>query len=473
MQISTTRRVCCSEYSYLLVLVLTIVADEEADRTFSTLLRSEIMDTSLDMLQMTPSMSPDSNHSSKHFASIDKSRTPPLFANAMGPPPHLPSTPSRNLFNFNTGASSLSTPIRTPGTPRTLNLNPNSAVYSTSPLKQSSQRFLTQPRKATRQVSRVPYKVLDAPDLEDQFYADLIDWGSDNLIAAGLGSSVYTLNPVSGRVIKLCTLPDNMGISSVKWIERGQHLAIGDQKGSVQIWDAEKQRRLRTMTGHSNRVGALSWNSHILTTGSRDRTILHRDVRQPAQFINRLTSHKGEVCGLKWNGAEGLLASGGNDNIVNVWEGLSTVPLYSLKKHNGAIKALAWSPHQSNLLATGGGTADRHIRFWNTKDGSMINELDTGSQVSNLAWSKNSNEIVSTHGYTQNQVVIWKYPSMTQVACLTGHAYRILYLGMSPDGQNIVTGAADETLRFWHAFKKKPSRENDSESRFERWGVIR
>jgi cell division cycle 20-like protein 1 (cofactor of APC complex) len=28
----------------------------------------------------------------------------------------------------------------------------------------------------------------------------------------------------------------------------------------------------------------------------------------------------------------------------------------------------------------------------------------------------------------------------------------VLYLSMSPDGQSIVTGAGDETLRFWNIF---------------------
>jgi cell division cycle 20-like protein 1 (cofactor of APC complex) len=82
-------------------------------------------------------------------------------------------------------------------------------------------------------------------------------------------------------------------------------------------------------------------------------------------------------------------------------------------------------------------------------------------QVCNLMWSKNSNELVSTHGYSggpvQNQIHIWRYPNMTQVATLTGHTYRVLYLAMSPDGQTIVTGAGDETLRFWNAFQRAPS----------------
>lgn len=67
----------------------------------------------------------------------------------------------------------------------------------------------------------------------------------------------------------------------------------------------------------------------------------------------------------------------------------------------------------------------------------------TGSQVCNLSWSKNVNEIVSTHGYSQNQIIVWKHPTMTKLATLTGHTLRVLYLAVSPDGQTIVTGAGE------------------------------
>lgn len=92
----------------------------------------------------------------------------------------------------------------------------------------------------------------------------------------------------------------------------------------------------------------------------------------------------------------------------------------------------------------------------------MTNTIDTGSQVCNLAWSQNTQEIVSTHGYSQNQICVWKYPTMSLLTTLTGHSYRVLYLSMSPDGQHIVTGAGDETLRFWTLFNKE--RKNRSEN---------
>ena len=45
-------------------------------------------------------------------------------------------------------------------------------------------------------------------------------------------------------------------------------------------------------------------------------------------------------------------------------------------------------------------------------------------------------------------MIVWKYSNLQQMAVLTGHTYRVLYLAMCPDGQNIATGAGDETLRF-------------------------
>lgn len=61
-------------------------------------------------------------------------------------------------------------------------------------------------------------------------------------------------------------------------------------------------------------------------------------------------------------------------------------------------------------------------------------------------------EVVSTHGYSQNEINIWSYPNMKKVGSLRGHTHRVLYLSMSPDGSTIVTGAGDETLRFWNVF---------------------
>ena len=138
-----------------------------------------------------------------------------------------------------------------------------------------------------------------------------------------------------------------------------------------------------------------------------------------------------QVCGLKWSPDHMYLASGGNDNKLFVWAHNASTecsPVQTYTDHCAAVKGIAWSPHHHGLLASGGGTADRHIRFWNTLTGQALNSIDTGSQICNLAWSKHSQEIVSTQGYSQHQILLWKYPTLTQIAKLAGHTNRVLFL---------------------------------------------
>jgi cell division cycle 20-like protein 1 (cofactor of APC complex) len=125
----------------------------------------------------------------------------------------------------------------------------------------------------------------------------------------------------------------------------------------------------------------MSWNHHTLATGSRDRSILLRDVRAAEPYVQKLNGHRSEVCGLRWSPDDRELASGGNDNQLCVWHQHSVQPVLRFTEHQAAVKAIAWSPHQHGLLVSGGGTADRCIRFWNTTTGQPLQCIDTGSQV--------------------------------------------------------------------------------------------
>lgn len=67
-----------------------------------------------------------------------------------------------------------------------------------------------------------------------------------------------------------------------------------------------------------------------------------------------------------------------------------------------------------------------------------MNTVDTKSQVCSLLWSNEYKEIVSAHGFANNEVTIWKYPSMVKTAELLGHTERVLHTAISPDGSTIV-----------------------------------
>lgn len=524
---------------------------------------------------------------------------------------------SSNLFKYRTSKGSRnSTDSQFSSSNEFLTSSPVASFSSNaSPFVQKN---LHSPKKPTRKISKTPFKVLDAPSLQDDYYLNLVDWSHHNILSVALGPSVYLWSACTSKVTKLCDLAEDDTVTSICWATSGNNIAVGTNSGKIQIWDVGISKKVQEMSPHTSRVGTMAWNSTLLATGSRDRNIYLQDMRirgnsglnssqtgistsqnhrnngtnrgfssiagnnglnerglnginresnnanggnnlnnsvQPgfisaldllrrndthvfspnttnntntdnsigsasinnssttdqilglnnltsavssgtlpisrgfetfsvhsssisqevtnhnsvpgANVVRQLSAHKQEVCGLKWSFDEKMLASGGNDNKLFVWSangGTSGTPnrpqqghfqqdpLFRFEDHTAAVKAVGWSPHQPGLLVSGGGTADRHIRFWNCLTGVPLHKVDTGSQVCNLMWSKNVNEIVSTHGYSLNQVIVWRYPTMQKIATLTGHSLRVLYLAMSPDGQTIVTGAGDETLRFWNVF---------------------
>ncbi|KAF2453528.1 WD40-repeat-containing domain protein [Lineolata rhizophorae] len=323
-----------------------------------------------------------------------------------------------------------------------------------------------------RRVGTTPERVLDAPGLVDDYYLNLLDWSVGNQVAIGLERSVYIWSADSGAVNPLLEAPSDTYIASLKWSQDGAYVGVGLGTGEVQIWDVEEQTRLRSMLGHEARVSSLGWNKHLLSTGGRSGAIFNHDVRIAQHKVAELNAHEGEVCGLEWRPSDGAqLASGANDNLVCIWDARSlTAPKFTKTNHKAAVKAVAWCPWHTNLLATGGGSHDRQIHFWNTTTGARTNSIETGSQVTALRWSTAYKEIVSCGGFPDNSLSIWSYPNLVKNFEIPAHDSRVLHATLSPDGEMLATAAADESLKFWKLFEKKPagataSRDRDAGSK--------
>ncbi|KAF3620016.1 Cell division cycle 20.3, cofactor of APC complex [Capsicum annuum] len=206
--------------------------------------------------------------------------------------------------------------------------------------------------KKRRYIPQSAERTLEAPDIPDDFCLNLLDWGSSNVIAIGLGYFVYLWDASDGSTTELLTVGDDFGpVTSVSWSPDGRHFAVALNNSHVQLWD--------TLQGSSQ---------------------------------------------------------------------------------------------LSNMVASGGGVGDQCIKFWNTNTGACLNTVDTGSQVCSLLWNRHERELLSSHGFTDNQLTVWKYPSMTKISELFGHTSRVLHMAQSSDGYTVANAAAEETLRLWNVF---------------------
>jgi cell division cycle 20, cofactor of APC complex len=191
-----------------------------------------------------------------------------------------------------------------------------------------------------RRIALAPEKILDAPGLQDDFYLNLMDWSSKNILAVGLENTVYIWNGDTGNVLEFCKTRNDDYVSSLKWASDGSYLAVGTSSGDAQIWDVDSFTKIRSMKGHTSRVGVLSWDQHILSSGAQDGSIWNHDVRIANHKVMEMNGHTSEVCGLQWRLDGAMLASGGNDNLVQIWDSRSSIPKMTKTNHNAAVKVI-------------------------------------------------------------------------------------------------------------------------------------
>ena len=165
----------------------------------------------------------------------------------------------------------------------------------------------------------------------------------------------------------------------------------------------------------------------------RDRSITLHDSSLKTKLS--LDGHDAEITDLKFFPSSQVLLSSSLDMRLKIWSALDGSNPRTIMGHksiitgteiiergrnilscskDGTVKsvsythldvykrqAIAWSPHKRGILATGGGTADKKMKIWNVNTSTKLRDIDTGSQVCNMIWSKNTNELVTSHGYSR------------------------------------------------------------------------
>ncbi|KAF3339157.1 cell division cycle 20.2, cofactor of APC complex-like protein [Carex littledalei] len=108
-------------------------------------------------------------------------------------------------------------------------------------------------------------RTLDAPDIVDAHYLNLLDWRSANVLLIALNNTVCLWNAANWSTSELVTIDDDIcTVTSVSWAPD-----------------------VRTLRGtRQSRVGSLEWNNNILTTGGMDGAIMNNDIRARAYTVS-------------------------------------------------------------------------------------------------------------------------------------------------------------------------------------------
>lgn len=277
-------------------------------------------------------------------------------------------------------------------------------------------------------------KILDAPDVLDEFPSKLIDINDEDVMAVALGSNVYIWE--DGCAAEL--MNGNTPINAICWIDNKYLALSGD--GQVELWDSKKKKAVYIFHQHRNRAAALSSGKGIFATGGADGIIHLYDYK--CNHIGKYKAHDGEVCGLCWSlDNNPILASGGMDGYVVIVQNqtlLKKIQCYS------PVQALAWM--DPGVLLIGDMSDEGIVRMIHTQSRDREVSIATGSPVTGICYSEEWGIFVSHSDGTWS---IYTSDLSHKIADYEGHHQAILNIATNPAGNLVSTISSDESLRIW------------------------
>ncbi len=204
--------------------------------------------------------------------------------------------------------------------------------------------------------------------------------------------------------------------------------------------------RLVPETGHTSSIlsTAFSPNGHTLASGSDDNTIQLWDVATGKE-LRRLEGHSQSVSSVAFSPDGRTLASGSYDTTIRLWDVATGKELSRLEGHTDEVFSVAFSSDGYTLAS---GSRDKTIRLWDVATGKELRRLEGHTDyVYSVAFSPDGHILASGSG--DKTIRLWDVATGKELSRLEGHTNRVYSVAFSPDGHTLASGSKDTTNRIW------------------------
>ena len=205
-------------------------------------------------------------------------------------------------------------------------------------------------------------------------------------------------------------------------------------------------RCVETWIGDDRRVNAIaiSPDGKIIASGGDDKTIKLWDLTT-GKILRTLKGHRDSIRAIAFSPDGQLLVSGGNDCTLKIWQVAKRQKPLTLKGHYGFVNSVAISPDGQILASTSEGeTAE--LKLWLLPDGDEIKYSGTVYCVSCVAFSP-LGELIAI-GRDFGGIKLCQMPTY-ETHCILNRSGTVTSLAFSPDGQTLASGNTGKTIKIW------------------------
>jgi eukaryotic-like serine/threonine-protein kinase len=162
--------------------------------------------------------------------------------------------------------------------------------------------------------------------------------------------------------------------------------------------------------------------------------------------LNEYHGHTKSVLALAWSPRDNnMIASGSLDKTVQIWNAFNSEVITNYGLHADQVNTVAWSP-DGKLIASG--SNDKQVQIWHPLTGEQIRFYSNHQDVvSSVAWSPNGQYIAS--GSFDKTVQVWNASTGGLIHFFEGHQDVVNSVAWSPNGQYVASGSSDKTVRVW------------------------
>lgn len=248
-------------------------------------------------------------------------------------------------------------------------------------------------------------------------------------------------------------------VTSIAFSPDGETIvSAGDD--TIRLWNLTSGKTIRTLTGHESNWSesavtslALSPDGKFIASGGTDNTIriwnLTQFLKSERGKTRVLTGHteggwlERGVRAIAFSADGKILASGGGDKIVKLWDTATWQQMATLTGHSDAIASLAFSPVEPILVSAASST----LKLWKLETDEEI-AITVPSILRSVCFDADGDTFAG--GGLHGTFSLWKKTG-EEVGTATLHSEEISSIAFSSDGRFFATGSYDAKVKLWDA----------------------